>query len=412
MIIAYPKRVKLGADGEALLRSHSCPLGAPYPLGFLEAVNHADGALHALLLAQFFPPVSVCRYLVDVNHRQRGDARPYLMSGYLRGLLVYLRSRGAPVEPVLEVIGLSEDELRDPDQRIPEDLQDDVFRVAEQVTGDDNVGLHAGEMTHVMHFGLMGLLAMTCNTVRELVDLHSRFQKLITTGVTVNYVKAGDELIGEVSFAGPTPSSRHTTEYHTASHLTIARLIAGFPFSPARMDVPYPEPADCSEQQRVFGCPVRYASDHLLFYFPLFLLDAPLVGGDSSSRAGLELEAHRRLGALASPLSDGSPEIARLKEIIAQGLREGPPSVDEAAVALGMSTRQLQRRLEARGSTYREVLDLTRRELADRYMQDESLSQTDVAFLLGFADQSAFHRAFRRWFETTPGEYRALRRGQ
>lgn len=334
------------------------------------------------------------------------------MSSHLRGLLMYLRSRGAAVEPVLDVIGLSEEEMRDPDQRIPEDLQDDIFRVAEQITGDTNVGLHAGEMAHVMHFGLTGLLAMTCSTVRELVDSHSRFQKLITSAATVNYIKADDELIGEVGFAGPAQRSRHQTEYHTASHLTIARLIAGFPFSPARMDVPYAEPTDSSEQQRVFGCPVRYASDHLRFYFPLFVLDAPLVGGDSGSRASLELEAHRRLEALATPDLSGNVEIARLKEIIAHGLRDGPPSVDDAAGAIGMSTRQLQRRLEAGGSTYREILDSTRRELADRYMQDESLSQADVAFLLGFADQSAFHRAFRRWFETTPGEYRALRRRQ
>src|SRR5260221_2340188 len=192
------------------------------------------------------------------------------------------------------------------------DLQDEMFRVAERVTGDPNVGLHAGEMTDVMHFGLMGLLAMTSRTVRELVDLHSRFQGLISTGATVHYVEAGDELVGEVSFAGPAPFSRHTMEYNTTSHLTIARLMAGFAFSPARIDVPYPEPADCSEQLRVFGCPVRYGSGHMHFYFPLFLLDAPLVGGDSASRPGLELEAQRRLGVLATPLSDESPEIAYL----------------------------------------------------------------------------------------------------
>src|SRR5262249_36060954 len=59
-------------------------------------------------------------------------ARTYAMSSHLRGLLVYLRSRNAPVEPVLDVLGLSEDELRDPDQRIDEDLQDELFRVAEE----------------------------------------------------------------------------------------------------------------------------------------------------------------------------------------------------------------------------------------------------------------------------------------
>jgi AraC-like DNA-binding protein len=333
--------------------------------------------------------------------------RPYLMSSYLRGLFVYLQSRDAPIEPILDVIGLSGDELRDPDQRIDPDLQPEMFAVAERLTGDPNVGLHAGEMSHVMHFGLMGLLAMTCSTVRELVDLHGRFQRLITTAVAVDYSHVDGEIVGLVRAPGHRATSRHTIEYNTTSHLTIARLIAGFPFSPARMDVPYPEPPESTEQQRVFGCSVRYGSEHLCYYFPAFLLDAPLVGGDTGSRPALESEARRRIELLAMPAFDDEKETARLQQIIAARLREGPLGVEDAAAALGLSVRQLQRRLEARGSSYREVLDGTRRELAERHMRDEALSQTDVAFLLGFGDQSAFHRAFRRWFGMTPGEYRA-----
>src|SRR5260221_11538988 len=107
--------------------------------------------------------------------------RPYIMSGYLRGLLDYLRSRRASIEPVLEVMSLSEAELRDPDRRIDHALQDDIFAVAEAITGDVNVGLHAGEATHLMHFGIVGLLAMTCKTVRDLVWIHKRFPGLIST---------------------------------------------------------------------------------------------------------------------------------------------------------------------------------------------------------------------------------------
>lgn len=314
------------------------------------------------------------------------------------------------MEPILRVIGLSEEELRDPDRRIDHELQTELFRVAEQVTSDVNVGLHAGEMTHVMHFGLIGLMAMTCTTVRELVDLHSRFQGLITTGATVHYAANGDELVGTVAFSGAGPLSRHAIEYNTTSHLTIARLMAGFAFSPASMEVPYAEPADSTEQHRVFGCPVQYGSSHLRYHFPLFLLEASLVAGDSSPRPALELEARRRLDALTTPDEGESVEITRLKHVIAAGLREGPPSLEDAAAALGWSIRKLQRHLSTRGSTYRELLDSTRREIAERCLQDETLSQTDVAYVLGFADQSALHRAFRRWFEMTPGEYRAVRR--
>jgi AraC-like DNA-binding protein len=345
-----------------------------------------------------------------VTQRNPNLGRPYILSGYLRGLFVYLRARNAPVEPVLSVLGLTEEELRDPDRRIDPEVQTELFQVAERVTGDMNVGLHAGEMTHVMHFGLIGLLAMTCTTVRELVELHSRFQGLITTGATVHYAQHGDHLVGDVAFMGTPPRLRHSIEYNTTSHLTVARLMAGFAFSPAKMEVPYPEPADTSEQQRVFGCPVEYGSDHLRYYFPAFLLGASLVTSDSGPRPALELEARRRLDALTTPVSDESAEITHLKQVIAAGLREGPPSVEDAAAALGLSTRKLQRHLEVRGLTYREILDSTRREMAERCMADETLSQTDVAYVLGFADQSALHRAFRRWFEMTPGEYRAARR--
>src|SRR5262245_29308737 len=113
---------------------------------------------------------------------ETNDERPYIMSGYLRGLFDYLKSRNAPIEPVLEVMQLTEQELLDPDRRIEHSLQNAIFDAAERVTGDDNVGLHAGEATHLIHFGIGGMLAMTCKTVRELLDIHARFQGLISTG--------------------------------------------------------------------------------------------------------------------------------------------------------------------------------------------------------------------------------------
>jgi AraC-like DNA-binding protein len=332
--------------------------------------------------------------------------RPYIVSSYLRGLLGYLRSRAVPLQPVLDVIGLSEEELGDPDRRIDHSRQREIFRVAEQLTGDANVGLHAGEATQLMHFGIIGLLTLTCKTVRELVELHSRFQGLITNGATVRYVALGDELVGEVSSAEG-PASRHTVEYNTTSHLTVARLMVGFDFSPARIEVTYEEPADTSEQQRVFGCPVRYGCERQRVCFPSSLLDFPLVVADSGSRGVLEVEARKRLDMLSSPSREEKTGLAALRHLVGRGLLGGPPSLEQAAATLGVSVRTLQRRLEAQRMTYRDVVDVARKEMADRYMRADDLSQVDVALLIGFSDQSAFYRAFRRWFGKTPGEYRA-----
>jgi AraC-like DNA-binding protein len=173
--------------------------------------------------------------------------------------------------------------------------------------------------------------------------------------------------------------------------------------------MPYPKPVDCSEQQRVFNCPIYYGCERERIYFPAELLDYPLVVGDNDSRRALEIEARRRLDAINVSLVDERPEIAGIKRFIADRLKGGePPSVEVAAEALGISARTLQRRLEAVRINYRDLIDLVRRELAKEYMADSSLTQVDIAFLLGYSEQSTFHRAFRRWFEMTPGEYRAL----
>ncbi len=339
-----------------------------------------------------------------------GDADPpYIMSAYLRGLFDHLRARGAPVEPVLEVMGLSERELFDPERRIEHSLQNAIFEAAERVTSDENVGLHAGEATHLMHFGIGGMLAMTCKTLRELIDVHVRFQRLISTGASMRYVEVGDELVGEVTFVDPTPLSRHTLEYTLASHMTLARLMTGLPVTAARIDVMFEAPADRSELERVVGCPVRYGCPQERIYFPSCVLDWPLVIGDSAARPALEFEAERRLESLRPRLADDDPEIAALKRFVVERLHTSRSSVDDAASALGISARTLQRKLEARGSNYRRVVDEVRRELAQKYIVTPSLSQVDIAYLLGFSEQSAFHRSFRRWFGATPGEYRARR---
>jgi AraC-like DNA-binding protein len=87
-------------------------------------------------------------------------------------------------------------------------------------------------------------------------------------------------------------------------------------------------------------------------------------------------------------------------------LRDGEPSIEHLAPRLGVSVRSLQRRLREAGTSYKQVLDQVRHDLALRYLTAGELSIGEVAFLLGFSEPSAFHRAFKRWTGSTPGEFR------
>jgi len=97
-----------------------------------------------------------------------------------------------------------------------------------------------------------------------------------------------------------------------------------------------------------------------------------------------------------------------VRQVILGRLLGCEPDLSTVARELGMSTRTLQRRLKEERTTLNEVVGI-RRDLSTRYLRQPDLTISDVAYLLGFAEPSTFHRAFRKWSGLTPGEFRKSR---
>ena len=95
-----------------------------------------------------------------------------------------------------------------------------------------------------------------------------------------------------------------------------------------------------------------------------------------------------------------------VRRVIEAGLTAGEVTVGSVARALAMSTRTLQRRLARDGTSFRDLLDDVRRAAGARHLANPALSNAEVAYVLGFSELPAFHRACRRWFGRTPREFR------
>ncbi|GAB7205195.1 hypothetical protein OS31_21120 [Dickeya oryzae] len=93
---------------------------------------------------------------------------------------------------------------------------------------------------------------------------------------------------------------------------------------------------------------------------------------------------------------------ARLRQVLSQG----EPSLDEVAESIGLSSWSLQRRLKDEGITFTQLVEKVRCEMATHYLQQRQLSISEMAFLLGYSEVSAFSRAFRRWFGISPRQWR------
>lgn len=323
--------------------------------------------------------------------------------GYLRALFDYLRLNKVQAEAVLDGRRLDFD---DREARLPEPEAAALFNRAAGLLGDADLGLHVGEQIRPGHYGVLGYVAMACDTLGEALACQQRYQSLVLSLPPMQLRQEGEGIL--LSWRSvPDASYRQLAEFNLSALLSFVRWITGLPLRPLRLDLIYPEPADTREQRRLFGCPLRFEQSEYRLLIPAAWASQPLIQPDPAMRALMDRLAGRQLQQLAQ----ADDPVARARAQIARQLSEGVPELGRVAAQLQLSPRSLQRLLQDQGLSYSQLVEAVRRELAERYLAEPALDLTDLAFLLGYSEQSAFQRAYKRWTGQTPGEYRRQRAG-
>jgi AraC-like DNA-binding protein len=187
-----------------------------------------------------------------------------------------------------------------------------------------------------------------------------------------------------------------------ASWLGLGRWIAGTELPLREVRFRHAAPDDPQPFVAFFGCPVRFNVGENSLLFESRLLAQPLVQADAELNLAMRAAARK-----ANDRQPGTSAIAgQLRQVLLPLMPKCEATLPHAAASLGITPRTLQRRLASADSSFQDVLDATRRELAQVYLRDPALSALDVALLLGYAEQSSFTRAFRNWFGVAPSVWR------
>jgi AraC-like DNA-binding protein len=264
--------------------------------------------------------------------------------------------------------------------------------------------LAIGALVQARHVGVLGYLVLASDTLGEALLAYQRYERLFY-GVDLAEVLAdGDDI--EIRWSGAAAPLGQQGD-----GVAIAALVS---FLRRRVDQPpplrrvtfvgaAPGRAGAQAYREFFDCPVRFNDSHISVRFPRAYLGIPMPHADPGLRAILD----RQAAALLDALPDSDDFERALQQVLVRLLAEGAVTLPRVADALHLSVRTLQRRLDLRRLTWQELLDRTREELARGYLEDRSLALKDIALLLGFSEQSAFSRAFRRWTGETPARVRA-----
>jgi len=316
---------------------------------------------------------------------------------YLRGLLDYVQAHGATPEQLLDGRQI---DLDDRDARLPEHECAALFDRAAVLLQDDAIGLHAGEQIRPGHYGALGYVAMNCVTLGEaLVGLRRYHALVLDIGPMEQTLENGQLCLSwNPDVAEP---FRQLAEYNLAGLVTFARWISGRRNNPLRIDFTYPAPKNLAEHERVLGCPLRFSQDRYRLLMSVEWLAQPLIQPDAAMRTMMEQLAERQMQNLTR-----GDAITDARAAVARRLGEGDVELNAIARQLNLSSRTLQRKLQDAGFSFTQLVDDVRKELAERYLADTKLDLVDIAFLLGYSEQSAFTRAYKRWTGKAPAASR------
>lgn len=289
-----------------------------------------------------------------------------------------------------------------PDDVVPLDVWREILDLAAALRPDlPAPGLSIGAGVLPRHVGVLGYLVLASDNLAEAVSIYQRYERLFY-GVDLAEVVMHQ---GEVEIRWPRSDTTGVTADETAiaALVTFLRKQIDNPPPPSRVGFVYqvsPERARACED--FFGCPVEFGASHTLVRFPMSYMSIPMPHREPGLRALLDRQAKALLDALPDPNAFDKA----VQQLLVRLLPDGEVSVDKVAQAMNQSTRTLQRRLADSGMTWQQLLDRTREQLARQYLGDRALSLAEIALLLGYSEQSAFTRSFKRWTGQTPLAFR------
>jgi AraC-like DNA-binding protein len=326
---------------------------------------------------------------------------------YLQPLIETAAARGVDAKRLAAAAGLPADCLSPlPDSLAARDYIA-LLEAGARLTEDAHFGLHVGERVRPGTFTAYGMVLMACRDFGQALEQTQRYEVLAhDLGRTRLGVEGADALYAWISHYPA--ASRHLVESVFAGIRVFGSWLAGHPLGPRHVAFAHHSDAPLDEYERVLGVRPQFGAPGNVARLDAAILAMPVPNADTSLYPVLRQHAERLLAARNAA---GEGILAQVRSLLIQQLAHGGARLPAIAAALGMSPRTLQRKLADAGASFQDLLDKARYELARDYLRQRELGLVDIAFLLGYQEQSAFTHAFREWSGVNPGAWRERAQG-
>lgn len=289
-------------------------------------------------------------------------------------------------------------------------------------TGREDLGLLMGESVCFQHYGMLGFACMSAIDISTMAQVLAQYESLLSKNVRGHsqFINGLEPILSFYSIAPYNPYNYFVVDSVLASWFTLLTsravhlAIAEHGSNPAlslnqttriikAVHIEYPEPQNAKRYQQFFNCPVIFGSTFNGLVLNKQYIEQPLPDACMSSY----LQAQQLCQNELQRLQQNQDWQTKVIEKVSRNLVGNMPDINQVAALLGTSAWTLRRRLYKENTNYQSIMDKTRQGLALSYVRDTQLSFSEISYLLGFATPAAFYKAFRRWTDCTPKNYRS-----
>jgi AraC-like DNA-binding protein len=314
---------------------------------------------------------------------------------------------GVKVELLLREAGLTRQQIDDPGVRLEVKNQIRFLELVATAVKDDFLGFHLALKVDLRKMGLLYYAQASSDTLEEALQRGGRYSSIVNEGLALSFNGGGDVRINFEYVGVARHSDRHQIEFSIVTLVRICRQLTKRHLLASRVSLTHRRSEDTSEFRTFFGCDVTFGAPVDQVVFSKASREMPLVDTDPYLN---ELLIKYCDEAIADRSTKRNSFGLSVENAIALLLPHGKAHASEIARKLGVSRRTLARRLASEGLTFAGIVQSLKSDLARRHLTDQTLSVSEIAWLLGYQDVSAFSHAFKRWTGSAPTTLREVSR--
>jgi AraC-like DNA-binding protein len=342
--------------------------------------------------------------LVPASRPARIGSIPSASGGIARLACTRLRERGIPALPLLSKAGLSIEQIEDSSVRVKAQSQIKLVQLAADALHDDLLGFHLARDYDLREIGLLYYVLASSEVLNDALHKAARYSGIVNEGISLKF-RVGRQSVIAFDYTGvERRSDCHQMEFWLLSLVRICRQLTNRRLIPSRIRLVHHRKKTPAEFRSLLGCEIEFGSGVDEVVFPAAATLMPIGSADSYLNELLTKYCDEALAHRAPARSALRPSV---ENAMAPLLPHGKANAVEIARRIGMSHRTLARRLSDEGLTFSEIADEMKQDLARHYLRDGDLPISQIAWLLGYREVSAFTHAYKRWTGMTPRQSRA-----